>query len=174
MLLIIGTLSYNFGVTLPLFVTAGLHKANTTYTILYSVMSLGSVITALIVAHRKLVHLSHAIAGAGILGVAMLFLAATPNLVTAALVSFFVGAASILYTTSTTALVQIESKANMRGRVLALQTVLLVGTTPIGGPLLGWLADTSGGRAPFVLGGIASIVAAVVGYFASRTYQQTA
>jgi MFS family permease len=171
MLLIIGTLSYNFGVTLPLFVTDGLHKANTTYTILYSIMSVGSVMTALIVAHRKLVRLSHAIIGAGVLGIAMLILAVTPNVLTASLVSFFVGAASILYTTSTTALVQIESKANMRGRVLALQTVLLVGTTPIGGPLLGWLADTSGGRAPFILGGIASIVAATVGYFASRLYR---
>ena len=170
MLLIIGILSYNFGVTLPLFVTDGLHKTNTTYTILYSLMGAGSVITALIVAHRKLVRLKQAVLGAAALGIAMLALAAAPNVITASIVSFFIGAASILYTTSTTTLVQVESKSSMRGRVLALQTILLVGTTPIGGPLLGWLADAHGGRAPLVIGGIASLAAAAVGYTAVRLH----
>lgn len=168
MLMIIGILSYNFNVTLPLFVTHGLYATNTAYTILYSTMSVGSVITALIVAHRRLVRLRYAIAGAAALGGTMLVLSISPNVLVASFVSFFVGAASILYTTSTTALIQIEAKPNMRGRVLALQSVLLIGTTPVGGPLLGWLADSLGGRAPLVLGGIASIAAAGVGYSASR------
>ena len=127
-------------------------------------MSVGSVIMALIIAHRTLVHLSHAIIGALALGVAMLFLGCCTNVTIASFVAFFVGVASILYTTSTTTLAQVESKPNMRGGVLALQSVLLVGTTPIGGPLLGWLADNLGGRAPLIVGGIASIVAAGIGY----------
>jgi len=171
MLLIIGVLSYNFAVTLPLFVTDGLHKTTTTYTILYSLMGFGSVITALIVARRKLVKLQHAIYGAVALGVSMLILAISPSVLFAAVVSFFIGAASILYTNSTTTLVQLESKSNMRGRVLALQTILLMGTTPIGAPLLGWLADNRGGRAPLVVGGIASMIAAVIGYITSRRFQ---
>ncbi|HVV25952.1 MAG TPA: MFS transporter [Candidatus Saccharimonadales bacterium] len=174
MLLIIGILAYNFGVTLPLFVTDGLHKANTTYTVLYSIMSVGSVVTALIVAHRGFVKLRHVIWGAGALGVAMLVLSAAQSVAVAAAVAFFVGAASILYTTSTTALVQIEARPDMRGRVLALQTVLLIGTTPLGGPLLGWLADSRGGRAPLVLGGLASLVAAGLGYGITRLYRQRA
>lgn len=171
MLLIIGTLSYNFGVTLPLFVTDGLHKANTTYTVLYSIMGVGSVITALLVAHRGLVKLRHVIGGAVALGVAMLVLSLAHTVTVAAVIAFFVGGASILYTTATTALVQIEARPDMRGRVLALQTVLLIGTTPLGGPLLGWLADSHGGRAPFVLGGLASLVAAGLGYSASQLYR---
>jgi MFS family permease len=172
MLLVIGILSYNFGVTLPLFVTDGLHKANTTYTILYSVMSVGSVITALLVAHRGLVKLRHVIGGAIALGVAMLVLALAQSVAVAAVIAFFVGGASILYTTSTTALVQIEARPDMRGRVLALQTVLLIGTTPLGGPLLGWLADSHGGRAPLILGGFASLMAAGLGYSANRLSRQ--
>jgi MFS family permease len=72
--------------------------------------------------------------------------------------------------TATTAMVQIESKPEMRGRVLALQTVLTIGTSAFGGPLLGWLADTLGGRAPIILGGIACLIAAAFGYYTSRHY----
>jgi MFS family permease len=172
MLLIIGVLSYNFNVTLPLFVIDRLHKSNTTYTIIYSAMSVGSVATALIIAHRKLVQLRHAVLGAVLLGISMLVLAVSPNVIIASFVCFFVGVASILYTTSTTTLVQIEANPNMRGRVLALQSVLLIGTTPIGGPLLGWMADNFGGRTPLILGGIASIVAAGIGYSTRRLYRK--
>jgi MFS family permease len=62
-------------------------------------------------------------------------------------------------------MVQIESKPEMRGRVLALQTVLTIGTSAFGGPLLGWLADTMGGRAPIILGGIVCLIAATFGYY---------
>lgn len=54
MLTIVGLLSYNFNVTLPLFVIDGLHKTNTTYTVLYASMSMSSIVTALVVAHKKL------------------------------------------------------------------------------------------------------------------------
>jgi MFS family permease len=170
MLAAIGTLSYNFNVTLPLFVTDGLHSTGTVFTVLYSVLSAGAVVSALIVAHRSLVRMRHIIIGAVALGVTMLLLAAVPGVGAAVPVVFLVGMASILYLTSTTAIVQVEGKAEMHGRVLALQTVLVAGTTPIGGPLLGWLADTLGGRAPLVLGGIVSLIAAAFGFVANRRY----
>ena len=56
----------------------------------------------------------------------------------------------------------------MHGRILALQTVLMVGTAPIGGPLLGLIADVFGPRAPLVVGGVASIAAAAWGFTAKR------
>ena len=55
--------------------------------------------------------------------------------------------------TATTAIAQVEAKREMHGRVLALQTVLIGGPLAIGGPILGWVADTFGGRAPMILGG---------------------
>lgn len=83
-------------------------------------------------------------------------------------VIFFVGMASIVYMISTTASLQVEAEPVFHGRVLALQSVLLIGTTPIGGPLLGWLADAVGARAPIVLGGLACLAAGAFGYVANR------
>jgi len=170
MLAAIGMLSYNFTITLPLFVTDSLHRTAGVYTILYSVFGLGAVISALVVARRGLVRLQHIVFGAFALGLTMLLLAYAPSVGAAIPAVFLVGAASILYLTATTALVQVEAKPEMHGRVLSLQTVLLVGPTAIGGLVLGWLADTMGGRAPIVLGGVVCLIAAAFGYYASRRY----
>ena len=170
MLAAIGMLSYNFNVTLPLLVTDALHSTGGAYTILYSVFSAGAVVSALIVAHRSLVRLRHIVLGAFALGLAMLLLASVPGVRLAAPAVFLVGMASILYLTATTAIVQVEAKPEMHGRVLSLQTVVIGGGLFIGGPLLGWLADTLGGRAPIVLGGIACLLAATFGLFATRHY----
>jgi len=56
----------------------------------------------------------------------------------------------------------------MRGRVLALQAIVLIGSTPVGGPLLGYVSDLYGARAGIVLGGLAAIGAAVWGTIAAR------
>jgi MFS family permease len=168
MLAAIGTLSYNFSVTLPLFVTGSLHGSDSAFTLLYSVFSCGAVVSALIVAQRELVSMRHIVIGAGALGLAMLLLAAVPGVGAALPVVFLVGMASILYTTATTAIAQVEARPEMHGRVLSLQTLLVMGTTPIGAPLLGWLADTVGGRAPIFLGGVVCLLSAAFGYYASR------
>jgi len=170
MLAAIGTLSYNFTVTLPLFVTDGLDSTGTVFTVLYSIYSAGAVVSGLIVAHRNLVRMVHIIAGAAALGATMLVLAVAPTVGIAVPAVFLVGMASILYLTATTAIVQVEGRADMHGRVLSLQTVLVAGTTPIGAPFLGWLADALGGRAPIVLGGVVALVAATFGAVASRRY----
>ncbi|HVZ12726.1 MAG TPA: MFS transporter [Patescibacteria group bacterium] len=168
MLAVIGTLAYNFQVTFPLFVIRALHGTEGMFTVLYSIFSFGAVICGLVVAHRKLVTMKHILTGAVLLGIAMLILAIVPNAYTAAVVIFFVGIASILYMTPTTTTVQIESKPGMHGRVLALQSVFLIGTTLIGGPFSGFLADTFGGRAPILFGGVVCLAAALFGYVATQ------
>ena len=170
MLAAIGTLAYNFNVTLPLFVTDALHSSEAVYTVLYSVFSFGAVVCALVVANKGLVRIRHIIVGAGAMGIAMLALALTPGVPAALVAVFFVGVASILYMTATTALVQIEARPDMHGRVLSLQTVLIGGTNLIGGPICGALADAAGGRAPLVLGGVVCLVAAGFGPAATRRY----
>ena len=166
----IGLLATNFAVTLPLFVTRSLHRSERIFTILYSVFSAGAVVSALIVARRNLVRLNHIVAGAVLLGAAILLLAAMPDVATAGVAVFLVGMASILYLTSTTALVQVEAKRAMHGRVLSFQTVLMGGTRLFGGPILGRLADVAGARAPLVVGGIVCLLAATFGYWAMRRY----
>ena len=170
MLVAIQMLAYNFTVTLPLFVTDALHSTGGVFTVLYSLFGCGAVVSALVVAHRGLVRLRHIIVGAAALGLAMLLLACVPGVGLAAPAVFLVGMASILYLTATTAMVQVEARPEMHGRVLSLQTVIFGGGTVIGGPVLGLLADRMGGRAPIVLGGIVCLAAAAFGYVASRHY----
>ena len=168
----VGLFSFNFRVTLPLFVTDSLHSTELVFTILYSVFSVGAVVSALIVAHRALVQLRHVIIGAAALGVTMLLLAATPTVATAVAAVFLVGMASVLYMTPSTAIAQVDTRRDMHGRVLALQTVLMGGTALAGGPLLGHLADLAGGRAPLVLGGIVCLLAAGFGYWGGRRWER--
>ncbi len=170
MLTFIGMLSYNFNVTLPLFVTRTLHSNDGIFTILYSIFSLGAVVCALVIAHRSLVGMRHIIIGAAALGCTMLLLAAVSDITMAFVVAFLIGMATILYMNSTTALAQVEAKHEMHGRVLSLQSVLIIGTSLIGGPFSGWLADTMGTRSPFVFGGIVCLIAAGFGWWATRKY----
>jgi MFS family permease len=170
MLGLIGVFSYNFNVTLPLFVTSALHGSTASFTIVYSIFSAGAVVGALVIAKRNFVKLKHVVLGAFALGGAMIILAVMPNTRFALPAGFILGLASILYMTATTTIVQVNSKPEMLGRVLALQTVLMFGTTPVGGPLLGWLSDARGGRTPILLGGAVALLTAVFGYFANRRF----
>ena len=70
--------------------------------------------------------------------------------------------------TASTAMMQLRSDRVMRGRVLALQAIVLIGSTPVGGPLLGWVSDLYGARAGLVLGGLAALGAAAWGTMAAR------
>jgi MFS family permease len=168
MLTLVGTFTLNFTVTLPLFVTGPLQSDTVVFTTLYSIFSAGAVVCSLVIAHRRLVRITHVISGAVALGIATIFLGLSPWVGVATLAAFFVGLSSTLFTVSTTTLVQVETREDMRGRILALQMALLVGTTPISGPLLGWMADMVGARAPLIVGGAASIIAAYIGYLAAH------
>jgi MFS family permease len=168
MLAIIGIFSYNFTVTLPLLITKGLHGSTSTFTLLYSVFSLGAVAGGLYIAKRHLVHLRHVIIGAFALGFALLLMSIVPNSFFAIVTAFVLGVASIMYITATTTFMQLQSDPAMLTRVLALQTVFMFGTTPIGGPLLGWLADAKGGRAPILLGAVGAMAAGIFGLVATK------
>ncbi len=170
MLAAIGTFSYNFTVTLSLFVIRSLHGTNVVFTTLYSVFSFGAVICSFIIAHRNLVKIRHIILGAAVLGVTMILLGFTSGVITAMAASFLVGMASILYMTSSTAIVQVEGKREMHGRLLAWQSVFLLGTSVIGGPLCGWLADITNARLPIIFGGVVCLLAAAFGYASVKYY----
>jgi MFS family permease len=154
----VGTFSFNFRVALPLLVTRSLHGTDVAFTALYAISSLGAVVGALLVAHRKFVELRHVLGASLALGVAMLVLSAIPNVYLAAPAVFLVGGSSIVYMTATTSLAQIDTPRDMVGRVLALQTALIGGTALVGGPIVGRLADVVGGRAPIFVGGVVCLV----------------
>ncbi|HEX4489811.1 MAG TPA: MFS transporter [Acidimicrobiia bacterium] len=168
MLAVVGVLGYNLNVGLPLFVEHSLHRGDAAFTLLYSLFSTGALVSALVVAGRSLVRLRHILIGAAAFGIANLLLAPAPNIALAIPAVLLVGVTSIMYMTATTAIVQVEADPSMHGRILALQAVLLVGSAPIGGPLVGIIADLAGARAPLVMGGVASIAAAAWGWSAAR------
>jgi MFS family permease len=156
----VGTFSFNFRVALPLLVTRSLHGTEVAFTALYAISSLGALVGALLVAHRRFVELRHVIGSTLALGLAMLLLAAMPSVTAAVPAVFLVGGASIVYMTATTSLAQVDTRRDMVGRVLALQTALLGATALLGGPVVGRLADLAGGRAPIVVGGLVCLAAA--------------
>jgi MFS family permease len=168
MLLIIGTVSYNFTVVFPLFVEQGLHGSDGAYTLVYSAFSGGALLGALLVARRPSVSIRTVAVGAAWLGVSMLVLAVVPGIAFAYVVAAAAGGASVAYMTATTALAQISSAPEMIGRVLAVQTVLLIDTTPIGGPISGAISDAFGGRWPVFIGGLGALGAAAFGVVAER------
>ncbi len=166
MLLIIGTISYNFTVVFPLFVEKGLHGGDAAYTVVYSSFSAGALVGAFAVARRSTVGIRTVATGAAGLGVSMIVLSIVPTITLAYIVAAAAGGASVAYMTATTALAQIRSDQAMIGHVLAVQTVLLIGTTPIGGPILGAVSDALGGRWPVLIGGVGALAAAAFGLVA--------
>jgi predicted MFS family arabinose efflux permease len=82
---------------------------------------------------------------------------------------FALGAASVLFKATASTWLQLTAAPEMRGRVLALLVVAIAGTTPIGAPLMGWVAEHFGVRPTFVLAGVLTAVAAAVAYAYLRT-----
>lgn len=174
MVTIVGTLTFNFSVVLPLFAERTLRGSDTTYTLLYSLLSVGSFLGALFTAHRRSIDVGHIVFASAGFGVAMLILATMPNLVSAFPVAILVGFFSIAFMAASTAIVQVRADPAMRGRVLALQAMVLIGSTPIGGPILGAVCDIFGARSGLAIGGVAAIVAAGYGRIATSQRRATA
>jgi len=160
MMAVIGTFAFNFSVTIPLLVNGPLHSGEGMFTVLFSVLSVGSMVGALWTARRTDVTNHQIVVAAVAFGGTMIALAAVPALWAAFPVAVLLGAASITFMTTSTAIVQMRAAPELRGRVLALQSVVFLGSTPIGGPIVGWIADAFGARAAVLLGGVACLAAA--------------
>src|SRR5262249_25957919 len=143
---VVGTLSYNFQTVFPLFTTRDLGGTATTYTILFSVVSVGALIGALYVARRTTINIATVARPSLAYGIAMGMMAFAPNETVALIFGLGLGITSIAFLTASTSIVQFEASPDMRGRVLALQAMLFLGSTPIGGPIVGWIAQEYGAR----------------------------
>jgi MFS family permease len=174
MMAIVGMLTFNFNTVLPLLVKHTFHQSDAGFTLLLSVTSVGSLVGALATARRTHVTIHHVVIGSAAFGVSMLALAAMPNLWACLPVGVLVGASSIAFMTSSTAIVQMRTDPAMRGRVLALQAIVFLGSTPIGGPLLGAICQYFGARMGVVIGGLGAIGAALWGHHASRSLSMPA
>jgi MFS family permease len=160
MMALVGTLSFNFQVLLPLFASFTWHGTATTYALLTSAMGVGSVIGALLSSARGRVSPTLLVVASTAFGVLLLAAAAAPTLPLQVAALVPLGVVSVTFAAGVNSSLQIAVDPLMRGRVMALYTVVFVGSTPIGAPLVGWLAEEFGPRAGLVVGGIAALVAA--------------
>ena len=172
MMAVIGTFSFNFQTVLPLFATRDLLGRTNTFTLLMSVLSIGSLAAALATARRKTISVRTVCRSGVAFGVAMAVLAVAPNQPSAFIVGGFVGLSSVWFMTSSTAIVQLRADPMMRGRILALQTMLLLGSTPIGGPILGYVSQHFGARYGLGLGSVAAVLAGLWGLINLRRHGQ--
>jgi MFS family permease len=170
MFLFVGLFSFNLRVSLPLLTTGPLHSTEVAFALLYATSSVGALLGTLVVAGRRLFELRHVVRSALALGGAMLLLAVVPSVSVALPAAFLTGAAGIVYMTVTTALAQVDTRRDMHGRVLALQTAIIGSSALLGGPLVGALADLAGGRAPVAIGGLVCLLAAGLGELARRHF----
>ena len=165
MMAVIGTLSYNFQTVMPLFATRDLGGSDVTFTLLMSVVSVGALIGALAAARRKSVDIAVVSWSALLFGVAMGLLTVSPDLALAFVFSFLLGLASTTFMTTSTAIVQIRSDPTMRGRVLALQAIVFLGSTPIGAPIVGYVSQHYGARYGLAIGALAGLGAGAFGLY---------
>jgi MFS family permease len=162
MMTVIGTLSYNFQVLLPLLARFTWHGTASTYAALTVSMGIGSVSGALASGARNRVTPRLLVAAATMFGVIMLAATAAPSLGLQLAVLVALGAVSVTFAASVNSALQLAVDPAMRGRVMALYSVVFLGSTPIGAPLIGWLAETAGPRAGLAVGGVAALVTGLV------------
>jgi MFS family permease len=174
MMSIIGTLAFNFQTVLPLFATRDLDGSDVTFTWLLSIVSLGSLIAALAAARRTTIDVATVSRNAVIFGIGMTLLAFAPNRPSAFAIGFLVGFGSLMFMTAATAITQLAANPSMRGRMLALQAIVFLGSTPIGGPILGAVSESFGARYGIAVGAAATLAAGGFGLSTVRRSRKVA
>ena len=133
------------------------------YGVLSSVLAIGSLIGALLAARRDRARVRVVIMAAGGFGIAAFVSSAMPTYASYAVTLTFTGFMIVTLLTTANGYVQITTEPALRGRVLALYMAVIMGSTPVGAPIAGWVADSFGPRAAFMLGGTAGFVACAIG-----------
>jgi MFS family permease len=158
---IVGTFTFNFQTLLPLLATFGYGGGAGAYATLTTAMGLGAIVGAVANGARSRVRPALLAGAAAAFGALVIAAAAAPNVALAAVALVPVGAASVIFAASVNSFLQLAVAPHMRGRVMALYSIVFMGTTPIGGPLMGWIAGTAGPRTALALGGLVALGAAV-------------
>jgi MFS family permease len=146
MMALIGTLTFEFQVSLPLIAQFTFKGDASSYAFLSAAMGFGAAAGGIFFASRK------GIVPYRLVGAALLFG-----------LMVLVGISSINFSSLGNSLLQLESSPQMRGRVMSFWSVAFLGTTTFGGPIVGWVAETAGARWGLALGGLAAVAAAALG-----------
>lgn len=160
---VIGTFVYEFSVSLPLLAQFTFHGDAASYAALTTAFGIGSVIGGFFAAHRRRTSAYMLVPASICFGSAILLVSVAPTFWLAVFFLLLVGFCSINFSSIGNVTLQLQSAPNMRGRVMSLWTMAFLGTTPIGGPIIGWIGEYIGPRWGLAVGGLAAIAAAMYG-----------
>ena len=162
MIAVIGTLAWEFQVSLPLMASKVFHGGAAAYGVMASVMGAGAVVGGLISAARSRPRTRALCLAAVGWGIAILAAAVAPSMALELAALVFVGYGSITFNSLAKTTLQLAAKPEMRGRVMALWGLAWLGSTPIGGPIVGWVGQAIGPRWALVIGGVAALACGVL------------
>jgi MFS family permease len=168
MMALAGCLAYEFQVTLPVMARQGLHVGASGYGFMVAAMGVGAIVGGLFVATRGKTGLPTLVMAASAFGVLLLFAAVAPSLPVEVFALALAGGASISFMATGNSTLQLNAEPSMRGRVMSLWFVAFQGSTPIGGPLVGWVMAQAGARAGLGVGGVTCLAVALLGLVALR------
>jgi MFS family permease len=169
---VVGTMGLNMPVILTTYATQVFHVGPVGYGLLSSMLAVGSVIGALLSARRVSLRLRWVVAAGGAFGALQAVAALAPDPRTYAVLLVAVGAASLTFLTAANTVMQLGSTAAVRGRVMSVYLLVLLGGSPVGGPLVGWISSQAGPRTAMLACGLAPAVAAVAVASRLRSSQQ--
>ena len=163
MLFLIGTFGLNFQIFISTMSVSVFHAGASQYGLLTSVMAVGTIAGALLAAGREKPHFMLLVIGAAMFGLGCALAAIAPNAWLFGMTLVVIGVSALTFTNSTNSLMQLSTDPVMRGRVMAIRLAIALGCTPIGAPIVGWVADHFGPRWSLGLGAAAGFAAALVG-----------
>jgi MFS family permease len=161
---LVGTFGFNFQVILPLLARFSFDGGAATYAALVSAMAVGSVAGALVTGYHGRTGPRLIAAAALAFGAFALFAALAPGLIVEVAALIALGAAAVTFAATINSSLQLAVAPQMRGRVMALYSVVFLGSTPIGGPLAGWLSEAYSPRVALLLAASAGLAAAWAGH----------
>lgn len=157
----VAVVAWNWNVLVPMFATRELGGDGGTYGLIMAVMGVGSIAGTIWLARRPKVSDAVIYAGCGLLGAATFALGLAPNVLLACAAAGLVGVGSMIMFNGSIVSLQLGSPAELRGRVMAVFTMVVLGNHAFGGPLSGWAAERFGTRAALLGSGIVATTAGV-------------
>ncbi len=162
MLALIGTFGFNFAIFISTMSVTVFRGDASQYGLLTSAMAAGTMSGALLSARRAVPGMVLMTIAAAAFGVSVALAALMPGPILFAGVLFFVGLAALTFMTASNSMMQLTTERSMRGRVLALRIAVVMGGTPLGAPLVGWVVDHFGARWALGIGALSGLAAAAV------------
>ncbi|MBE7324989.1 MFS transporter [Nocardioides sp. Y6] len=154
----VGTFGLNFQMTSALMATEVFDKGATEYGLLGSFLAVGSLAGSLLAARREVFTLRSVVVAALVFGAAVTLAGAAPSYVVFALMCPVLGVSALALITSANGYMQMNTEPALRGRAMAIYLMVMMGGTPAGAPLIGWVGEVFGARWTLLLGGVATMV----------------